>query len=77
MPESEEGRRAIAGLRRAGLSIYLVLDDGEDGEPEAIPFMLAGAQESEAQPVFRIDQADLTILRELGIDPTRSLRRRR
>jgi hypothetical protein len=67
----------MARLRRAGLSVYLVLDDGNDGEPEAIPFMLSGTQESEAQPAFRIDQADLTILREMGIDPTRSLRRRR
>jgi hypothetical protein len=77
LPESEEGRKAMAGLRRAGLSVYLVLDDEGEGEPDAMPLMLAGDPESDALPVFRIDKADLRILRELGIDPTRTLRRRR
>ena len=74
---SEEGRRVLAKVRRAGLSVYLVVDGGDEEEPETIPLLLSGMPESESRPTFRIDTRDLTILRDLGIDPTRTLRRRR
>lgn len=77
LSESEDGRRLLRRLRKAGLSVYLVVDDGRAAEPEALPILLSGGEPANERADFRIDHEDLRILRDLGIDPTRKLRRRR
>lgn len=72
---SSEVRSLFDQVREEGYSLYFVvnrrLEDAECGES------MVEAGELESEPVFRIDGRDLSILRELGIDPTRSTRRRR
>ena len=77
LSESQDGRRLLGRLRKARLSVYLVVDDGQASEPEALPVLLSGREPAEERAAFRIDHEDLRILRDLGIDPTRKLRRRR
>ena len=63
-------------IRDEGWSVYLVIDRKQDDEtPEG--FELTGETESAPEPAFRINSSDLVLLRSLGIDPTRRVRRRR
>ncbi|MDH3253595.1 MAG: hypothetical protein OEM62_01280 [Acidobacteriota bacterium] len=65
-------------MQKQGLSAFLVVEAGHgDEETEVARLALTRGDDGLAVPVFRIDHQDLTILRSLGIDPTRSLRRRR
>ena len=73
--DSADAGSALRQIRQAGLSAYLVLDDpSSDEEPEVLRLIPEDEKKSEKRPTFRIDQTDLTILRGLGIDPTRTLR---
>ncbi len=75
--ESPEVNRALHRIRDQGWSLYLVIDKS-DGQSEPNAFELSSQMPSqEAEPTFRIDSRDLTFLRSVGIDPTRTLRRRR
>lgn len=64
-------------IRDEGWSVYLVIDRRQEDEtPEG--FELTREEGSGgAEPTFRIDSADLALLKSLGIDPTRRVRRRR
>ena len=76
--ESESTDSVLADIREAGLSVYLVLHDPGSGEdPEALRLVHEVSEDDGQRQDFRIGQADLTILRGLGIDPTRTLRRGR
>ena len=77
LSDEEGSRHLLKKIRKSGLSVYLVVDDGGEEDPEAIPLVLSKSQATEERPLFRIDHRDLRILRDLGIDPTRTLRRRR
>lgn len=72
---SSEVRSLFDQIREEGYSLYFVvnhkLDEG------ASEHRLGSGLESESNPIFKIDGKDLSILRGLGIDPTRSTRRRR
>ena len=71
-------RSALEQLEAAGLSVYLVVDDPEsDRDPEAARLLPEPSRKGERSPDFRIDQSDLSLLRDLGIDPTRTIRRGR
>lgn len=75
LSSSDEVRDLFERIREQGYSLYFVVNrrlDGEEGDetPEL-------ECEFEGTPVFKIDGRDLSILRSLGIDPTRSTRRRR
>ncbi|MCP4202073.1 MAG: hypothetical protein GY769_09075 [bacterium] len=72
---SSEVRKLFDQVREEGYSLYFVVNRtlGE----EAPKSRLGDGSEKEATPVFKIDGRDLSILRDLGIDPTRSTRRRR
>ncbi len=75
--ESPEVNRVLHRIRDQGWSLYLVIDKTESqGEPNAfeLPSRLPAA---DPDPAFRINGRDLSLLRSLGIDPTRTLRRRR
>lgn len=75
IPDSEATGIALREIRQAGLSVYLVLDDPDtEQEPEVVRLIPEAEKEGERSPAFRIDHKDLTILRGLGIDPTRTLR---
>jgi hypothetical protein len=75
VPDSEAAGAVLHEIREAGLSAYLVLDDPDtDQEPEVLRLIPETKTEGELSPAFRIDHTDLTILRGLGIDPTRTLR---
>lgn len=72
---SSEVRDLFEQIRDEGYSLYFVVNrklEDEDSELNS-----ANGSRAEASPVFKIDGRDLSILRGLGIDPTRSTRRRR
>ncbi|HEX2253640.1 MAG TPA: hypothetical protein VHQ65_10270 [Thermoanaerobaculia bacterium] len=79
-------------LRGEGFALYLLLDGSGDGLEQALerrgevpPTALTvprralppAPPEAQGEPVFRINGRDLAFLRSVGIDPTRTLRRRR
>lgn len=76
LSQSSDASRAVREIRSEGWTLYLVVDQQqEDGGGAALE--LTGKRPASQPPVFRIDGSDLTFLRSIGIDPTRSLRRRR
>ncbi len=75
--ESNDVHRVLQRVRQEGWSLYLVVDrKGEDEEPEAFE-LSAPKRRRASEPKFRIDGRDLSFLKSVGIDPTRTLRRRR
>ncbi len=76
LSSSSEANRAVRQIRRQGWSLYLVVDQQEDDGSGAALELTAEPPAAKA-PVFKIDGQDLSFLRSIGIDPTRSLRRRR
>lgn len=74
---SRDVNRLLHRIRDQGWSLYVVLDKTDrDSAPNAFELSTQPST-SEADPTFRINGRDLTLLRSLGIDPTRTLRRRR
>jgi len=75
LSNSTEVRTLFDQVREEGYSLYFVVNRKPlDESPEGNASEWDGA---EATPVFRIDGKDLSILRSLGIDPTRSTRKKR
>ncbi len=75
--DSPEVNRILHRIRDQGWSLYLVIDKRE-GQSEPNAFEISSRMPTaESDPTFRIDGRDLTFLRSVGIDPTRTLRRRR
>ncbi len=72
---SSEVRTLFDQVREEGYSLYFVVNR-KLGQ-EASELGQGNGHETESTPVFKIDGRDLSILRDLGIDPTRSTRRRR
>ena len=72
---SAEVRDLFDQVREEGYSLYFVVNRNldEDSSEDS----LIGGLDGEATPLFKIDGRDLSILRGLGIDPTRSTRSRR
>ncbi len=72
---SNEVRDLFEQIREEGYSLYFVVNRRLEREvSEDHPAL---ERELEEVPVLKIDGQDLSILRGLGIDPTRSTRRRR
>lgn len=70
-------RQLLQRIQDEGWTLYLVVDRRKEDE-EPVAFELASKpEERESEPSFRIDGRDLSLLKSLGIDPTRKLRRRR
>jgi hypothetical protein len=76
LADSSEAGQAVREIKREGWSLYLVVDQQEDEGSGAALELSAKTAEAQA-PAFKIDGQDLTFLRSIGIDPTRSLRKRR
>lgn len=75
--DSPEVNRVLHRIREQGWSLYLVIDKTEgQSEPNAFEISPQG-DTTPADPSFRINGGDLSFLRSVGIDPTRTLRRRR
>ena len=77
---SDDVNRHIQEIRDNGYDLYVVLDatiglnrqDGDDIEVEPVPAEPVVIDERQIQ--FRINVNDLSLLRSLGIDPTRKVR---
>lgn len=78
--ESSKVKALLRRIQEEGWTLYLVVDRRKKDE-EPVAFELASSsqenQEHGDEPTFRIDGRDLSLLKSLGIDPTRKLRRRR
>ena len=77
LSDSSEAGRAVREIKREGWSLYLVVDQQEDDDGGGAALELTTKKAATETPVFKIDGEDLTFLRSIGIDPTRSLRKKR
>jgi hypothetical protein len=84
--ESSEASDVVRRLREEGYCLYLLIgpDDEEADTPRGQLTLGAGAADGSENggaqrnpPSFVIRGHDLAFLKSIGIDPTRSLRRRR
>ena len=77
---SDDVNRQIQKIRDEGYDLYVVLDatiglNKQDGDEASAPAPAAGALVvSDKDVQFRINVNDLSLLRALGIDPTRKVR---
>jgi len=76
---SDDVNRNIQRIRDEGYDLYVLLDAtiglNKQGDDEAVPAPTPGALVVRDKDVqFRIDVNDLSLLRALGIDPTRKVR---
>lgn len=77
---SDDVSRQIQKIRDQGYDLYVVLDAtiGLNKQDDDEPAPAAGALVASNKDVqFRINVNDLSLLRALGIDPTRTVRRSR
>lgn len=75
LSESSEVDRTIQRAREEGWSLYLIVDRKTRGSLPETYEVTAASEGGEA--LFRVDSEDVSFLRSIGIDPTRTLRRRR
>ncbi len=76
--ESAEVHRTLHRMHREGYTMQLFVDCQPTAEEEpaaVLELPRSGARPSE--PAFRINSDDLSLLRALGIDPTRKSRARK
>ena len=66
----------VRRIRREGYSLYLVLGNAEEGNPTT-QIEIGRRKNTQPPPAFRLDNEDVSLLKSLGIDGTRSARRRR
>ena len=78
---SEDVNRHIQRIRDEGYDLYVVLDAtiglNKQGSEETEPTEALALAEPPKEVQFRINVNDLSLLRSLGIDPTRKVRARR
>ena len=76
--ESAEVHRTLHRMHREGYTLQLFLDCQPAGEPDSTATAEPAKSENRAlEPAFRINSDDLSLLRGLGIDPTRKSRARK
>jgi hypothetical protein len=82
--ESAEVHRTLHRMHREGYTLQLFLDcqpagaaDSEDSAASAATRAPTRSGVQTEEPAFRINSEDLTVLRALGIDPTRKSRARK
>jgi hypothetical protein len=82
---SDDVNRHMQKIRDEGYDLYVVLDatiglnrqDGDEepqSQPEPTAALVARSASSGKEAQFRINVNDLSLLRSLGIDPTRKVR---
>ncbi|HEV2722328.1 MAG TPA: hypothetical protein VG323_20075 [Thermoanaerobaculia bacterium] len=78
---SDDVNRQIQRIRDEGYDLYVVLDAtiglNKQDDDEPAPAAAAALVVSDKDVQFRINVNDLSLLRALGIDPTRTVRRSR
>ena len=74
--ESAEVHRTLHRMHREGYTLQLFLDCQPAGTPAPAAEPQCVGQRA-LEPAFRINSDDLTLLRGLGIDPTRKSRARK
>ncbi|MEM6797671.1 MAG: hypothetical protein AAF725_27130 [Acidobacteriota bacterium] len=88
MAESSDCQKAIQRIHREGLSLYLAVDTKThqgaqtliEVGPQAAPVGISAdssLHSSSPNPAFRLDSRDMAFLESVGIDTTRSTKRRR
>lgn len=75
--DSPEVNRVLNRIREQGWALYLIIDKTENPAEHNAFELSAEMADDDVEPTFRINGRDLTFLRSVGIDPTRTLRRRR
>lgn len=70
---SPELSGTLRRIRREGYSLYLLVDNRK-GNEQPQPYELKAPRGLLKEAVFRIHGEDVTFLRSIGIDPTRSVR---
>jgi hypothetical protein len=76
--ESAEVHRTLHRMHREGYTLQLFLDCQPAVETDSDASSEPARSESrQLEPAFRINSEDLTLLRALGIDPTRKSRARK
>ena len=79
---SDDVNRHMQKIRDEGYDLYVVLDatiglnkqDAEEHEPAPATALVARNASTNKEAQFRINVNDLSLLRSLGIDPTRKVR---
>ena len=67
---------AVRKIQQEGHSLYLVLDRKDESERGA-RIELTTRQPTPKDPAFLLDKSDVSLLKSIGIDPTRSGKHRR
>lgn len=73
---SQDVNALVRQIRQQGLTLSLVLSCEEDDEHRETELQLI-SQQAQQDPSFRLDGQDVSFLKTLGIDPTRSAPRRK
>ena len=73
MADSDDVTSTVQRIQNQGFSLYLVLD-AKESKDESPRFDLT---RSERPPEFKLDGEDVAFLKSLGIDPTRTGKKRR
>jgi len=79
--EAINGSSEVSGvarrIQREGYSLHLVLGCLQGGVADGGEELAPRPPQPVHKPAFRINGEDVTFLKSIGIDPTRSVRRRR
>ncbi len=73
---SPEVGNAVRRIRQEGFSLFLVLERKDESE-RGPRIELTTRQPTPKDPAFLLDKGDVSLLKSIGIDATRSGRRRR
>lgn len=73
---SSEIGEAVRKIRQEGYSLHLTLG-GPEESPGRTQIELVPRKPKPREAVFMLDKGDVSMLKSLGIDPTRSHRRKR
>jgi hypothetical protein len=74
MAGSTDVGHTLRSIQNSGYSLFLRVDCQRQGDSCQ---QITLSQSQVPEPCFRIDGRDLALLRSLGIDPTRRVRKRR
>ena len=73
---SSKVSQAVSRIQQEGYSVFLVLDRKQEGERD-VQIELTSRKPAPKEPAFLLDKRDVSFLKTVGIDATRSAKRRR
>ena len=77
MNASEEVKGAVRRLQLEGFALSLAISAGEKDERTTMKLDLQAPKKPQSEAAFRLEGDDVSFLKSMRIDPTRSARRRR